>query len=322
MQGDFANLIYIGIDGGGSSTRALITDSDSNPIGYGESGPCNPNTVGHVESANQIDHAFRAAAEKSKRDIIPTAAHFGIAGVGNQEVADALKNELRTYAWFPESKFEITHDLACALEGGLAGQPGIVLVSGTGSAAFGKNAVGDSARASGRDLGEDDPGSGYAIGLEALSRLRSKEPADLLRETASKHFTSSTLEKLANNKRDRASIAQLAPIVIRGAQVGDAWCLHILDKQATRISKLVTDVAQRLFPKNDTFDIVFQGSLISNPSIYQRRLSAILAAEVPQAMLRTALASSVEGACVLARAVIDNTFDRKAALQTLAATPK
>jgi len=307
-----AEQYYLGIDGGGSTTRALITDSNSSPIGWGEAGTCNPITVGCAEAAKQIDFAVSIALRETNSSIILSAAHFGIAGVGTLEIAEELRKELNKFSWLPKDNVEVTHDLACALDGGLAGRPGIVLIAGTGSAAYGRNAKGEIARASGRQLGNDDPGSGYAIGLEALSIVENSECSSSLKD-----IDYAELESLRKNTDDRAAIAKLAKHVLEATGRGDEACIQILDRQASQVSRLILNVSKRLFSGETSFEVVFQGSLINRPGGYKDRLSAYVQRALPHAAICSARAEPIHGACLLARAIVDKGFDKSAALEKL-----
>src|SRR5207247_7094150 len=62
-------------------------------------------------------------------------------------------------------------DLEIAWAGGLAARAGVVLVGGTGSVAYGRNAAGRGARAGGWGYLAGDEGSAYWIGREALAAV-------------------------------------------------------------------------------------------------------------------------------------------------------
>lgn len=289
-------IFHLGIDGGGSTTRALITDGTSHPLCYGESGPSNPNTVGYTLAANNIAEAYANALSFSNRKVKLAAAHFGIAGVGTDEIAASLRKELSKFPWFPDSRSEITHDLTCALEGGLGGRPGIVLVAGTGSAAYGVNSEGETARASGRSLGNNDPGSGYAIGCDVAKR---------------------TQPKSVKPPADRSQTALLAEAAINAATKGEAWACRILKEHASCLTQLLQDVAQRIHQTDEAMEVILQGGLIDKEGIYRDLLMESIGVSLPTATVSTNQGRSIHGACILARALVDGDFDRGHALQQL-----
>src|SRR5947209_922696 len=137
---------YLGVDGGQSSTTALISDDSGAVIGRAVAGPCN-----HV-SGPEATEKFRRIVGGCVADCRRGAGlseNIVFAGVccgfsGGPHDKDLLTRELA-----PAERYYFTHDAEIALAGALSGEAGIVVVSGTGSIAFGKNDAGQTARTGG-----------------------------------------------------------------------------------------------------------------------------------------------------------------------------
>ena len=148
--------LFLGVDGGQSSTAALIGDESGKVLGSGVGGPCN-----HVGTAEGRDKLTRAvgdsvalasrAAGLNPQGFEFEAACFGMSG-GPADKQALLLRILRS------KKLIVTTDALIALSGAIAGAPGIIVIAGTGSIAFGRNAAGKTARAG---------GWGYVFGDEA-----------------------------------------------------------------------------------------------------------------------------------------------------------
>src|SRR5258708_6383092 len=177
--------LFLGVDGGQSSTTALIGDETGRVLGAGQGGPCNH--VGAAEGRAKLMRAVqdsvakaRAQAHLGRAQVRYEAACFGMSG-GPEDKEALLAEILRA------GKLIVTHDGLIALSGATAGQPGIVTIAGTGSFAFGRNAAGETARAGGWGYIFGDEGGGFDITRQMLrAALRFEEgwgPPTALRET-------------------------------------------------------------------------------------------------------------------------------------------
>src|SRR5579872_1447617 len=128
--------LFLGVDGGQSSTTALVGDEAGRVIGIGRGGPCNPAEKCGAALAECIGQALGGHPRSFE------SACFGFSG--GFEDKQELVREL-----VPASKYVFSHDALIALVGATAGQPGLVAIAGTGSIAFGRNAEGRTARTGG-----------------------------------------------------------------------------------------------------------------------------------------------------------------------------
>ena len=157
---------YLGIDGGQSSTTAIIADEGGRAIGVGRSGPCN-----HV-SGDEAKEKFIRVLQECLSQAISSAglelnqAHFRAACLGfsgGAEDKTAYAQEI-----ISSDYLKVTHDAEIALIGATEGQPGIVVIAGTGSIAFGRNAEGQTARAGGWGYIFGDEGGAFDIVRRAV----------------------------------------------------------------------------------------------------------------------------------------------------------
>lgn len=258
--------LYLGIDGGQSSTTALIADQTGRIIGRGRGGPCN-----HVGAAEGRAKFFRAvtaclttACEEAQLD--PNAVQFAAACLGfsggPQDKGSYSRELIRS------AQYKITHDAEIALTGATAGQPGIIIIAGTGSMAFGRNARGEIARAGGWGYLFGDEGGGFDLTRRALrAALRAEEGwgpdtalAPLLLDATGAANANELMHRFYANF-DRSSIAGMAKLVTQAAEAGDAVAGAILRDAAADLATLVEGVYRNLFREREIVPVAQIGGV-------------------------------------------------------------
>jgi N-acetylglucosamine kinase-like BadF-type ATPase len=293
----------LGIDGGGSRTRALLCDTHGQIIGKGLSGGTNPRT----SSTGELNVHLQEAIEQATRSIDCSkilAAHFGIAGAGDartrakiQGIAKELLSEQTTRT--------IGHDLEIALVGGLESNPGIVLVAGTGSACYGRTFDGRSAKCG--DWGDlvDDVGSGSWIGLRAL-QVCVRQADGRLPESPLKQAVMDFLKiehmgafktRIHNSGLSRSERAQVAPIILDLANKGDEVSLAIVAEGVDALSSCVFITSRQLGIKSPT--VLLAGGLLQH-TYFSNSLEAALNARIPNAIITQPILSPTAGAVLMA----------------------
>ncbi len=280
---------YLGIDGGQSSTSALIADGTGRILGYGKAGPCNHVSADEAAAKfkSVIGECLRQACERAS--ISPVTTVFAAACLG---FSGGIKDkEAYSRALIRSENFKITHDAEIALSGATAGEPGIIIIAGTGSIAFGKGLAGNMVRAGGWGYVFGDEGGGFDLTRRALrSALQFEEgwgPPTQLREALLSAMGLATATEVLHafyaNDYPRAKIASLATIVDAAAKAGDAVAARIIRESAEYLASLVRAVYHQLFRQNEHVSIayiggVFRSSLIlaSTAAQIQRELGCRL----------------------------------------------
>lgn len=243
--------LFLGIDGGQSSTTAVIGDAQGRVIGYGRGGPCN-----HVKTGDGREKFVNAilgcvGAAEAQAGLAKPAYAAACAGFsGGPADKDALLRGIVTAAgWL------ITNDALIALTGATAGAPGIITIAGTGSIAYGRNAQGRIARAGGWGYVFGDEGGGFDLTRQALrAALRQHEgwgPATvlhdwLLKETGAAD-ANDLLHRFYTTDYPRPRIAALSRLVDEAAQAGDAEAIRILDEAAGALAGYAGAARGQLF---------------------------------------------------------------------------
>ena len=238
-------------DGGGSSTRCAIADASGRVLALGVGGPIidirAPN--GPEQCRQSVLDALEDALSQSSLSV----DRISLAACGMTCALPPVESVVRE-ALMPIPKTVVVHDTVTALMGSLAGAPGVVVISGTGSVAFGRNQEGRSCRVGGWGYVMGDEGSGYWIGLRALSlATRAHDgviPPTTLVHRVPKHFGCDRLIDIhpAANTGGLAkhAIASLARTVCDAAMSGDEASIQLLREAGAALGELVVAVARRL----------------------------------------------------------------------------
>ena len=296
-------MYALGIDGGGSRTRALLCDTLGQIIGQGLSGGTNPRT----STTGELKAHLQEAIEQATRSIDSSkilAAHFGLAGAGDagtRAKVQAITKELLC----KETTCTIGHDLEIALVGGLGSKTGIVLVAGTGSACYGCTCDGRSTKCG--DWGDlvDDVGSGSWIGLRALQvcvrqtdgRLPESHLKQAVMDFLKIEHMNAFKTRIHDSGLSRSERAQLAPIILDLASAGDEVSLAIVAEGVGALSSCVFITSRQLGIKSPT--VLLAGGLLQH-TYFSNSLEAALNARIPNVIITQPILSPTAGAVLMA----------------------
>ena len=158
--------IYLGIDGGGSKTSCLIGDETS-VLGTGTGGASNVVRVGEAQARESLASAIRQACTVANLNPSQiSSVCVGLAGAARTEISELVK---RIVSELVPGKVKVVGDNVIALEAAFGGGPGVIVIAGTGSIAYGRNREGQTARAGGWGFAISDEGSGHWIGRTAVA---------------------------------------------------------------------------------------------------------------------------------------------------------
>jgi N-acetylglucosamine kinase-like BadF-type ATPase len=273
--------LFLGVDGGQSSTKALIGDETGRVLGAGAGGPCNH--AGAAEGREKLARAVReslaAACAQAKLDAHQVrfeAACFGMSG--GPEDKQAILAEI-----LPAAKLIVTHDALIALSGATAGEPGVVTIAGTGSIAFGRNARGEIARAGGWGFLFGDEGSGFDIVRQAVrAALRFEEgwgPQTALHRVlvaeAGARDANDLMHRLYTEEWPRPRASLLARTVDGVALDGDPVAREILLNAAQQLATLAVSVRRRLFRPGEDAPVCYIGGVFQSRILLERFLQLV-----------------------------------------------
>lgn len=267
---------FLGVDGGQSSTTALIGDESGRVIGFGRGGPCNHvgAAEGKAKFVNAISGCLSAACGQAGLPTVTVkfeSACLGFSG-GPSDKEAILRETLTT------RQLAVTHDGLIALSGATAGEPGVIVIAGTGSFAFGRNAAGRTARAGGWGFVFGDEGGGFDLTRQALrAALRHEEgwgPPTLLRETlletTGANDANDLLHRFYTTEFPRQRIAALSRLIDEAAIAGDGVAQKLLANAAHDLAIFANAVSGQLFSGETKIKIAHVGGVFQSTLLLER----------------------------------------------------
>jgi N-acetylglucosamine kinase-like BadF-type ATPase len=295
--------LYLGIDGGGTKTRFLLGDENS-VIAAATAAGSNVVRSGK-EAVYSALHAgldeVCGAAGIGAGDIAKTVA--GLAGSSNAKIRTSLEEILREKL---SGAIEIVGDMPIAHQAALQGEPGVLVNSGTGSIAFGRNAKNESARAGGWGFAISDEGSGHWIGRAAIAAAMRAFDAGKSMEYV--HHLMAALnvhepEELAlfAHSITNPDFATVFPAIVTIADVGDTTAQKILKHAGEELACLAQTVLDRLFSPHENVAVAAMGGVFQNAALVFDCFRSQLQLSHPSSMIALSDADPALGALMLAR---------------------
>jgi len=270
----------LGIDAGGTKTVCLLADERGMIVSEGRGPGANLLAAGELGVEKVLHEVMETAI--GDRAITPAAICLGIAGVDRDDEARTVRAIMRRIGH--KSRVLVVNDALIALVAGAKDAPGIVIIAGTGSIVYGRNAGGQAARAGGWGHMIGDEGSGYWIGREAVAAVMraadGRGPATRLSDDILAHFSVNDVSRLPRIVYDpevpRMRVAALGPIVEGAASEGDAVAMRILERAVDELMLGALSVATRLEMRGDAFVFYLAGGVFrvvpSMAAVLPRRL--------------------------------------------------
>jgi len=269
-------MYYIGIDGGGTSSRLLAVDKDFNCIGSSKGLATNLASLSKEKVAENIKNLlcdFNTKYNMQLKDC--KSICIGTAGVSADKDGFIMESIFRGLGF--KGQFKVVNDAAIVLMAQTKGKAGIVIISGTGSIGYAVDEAGNATRCGGWGAFIDDCGSGYKIGAEALKAAfmdfdgRGKKTT--LTNKIVSHFgfkrLDEVLQEVYGKPFDKAKIAKLSLLVSATAKEGDETAISIENTAADDLALM----AKTLIAKSglNKHLVVLSGSvLLHNVNIQNR----------------------------------------------------
>lgn len=297
----------LGIDAGGTKTVAVLADADGRIVGEGRAGGANLQAHGELEVEKVLHGVIDLAL--GERAVVPAAVCLGVAGVDRKGDGQVIRDIMKRLGF--RSHTVIVNDALIALVAGNGGLgAGIVLVSGTGSIAYGVSRRGVAARAGGWGSSLGDEGSGYWIGRRVLAAVvrdaDGRGPQTALTAMVLAHFDLERPEQLVaeiyDNVTGRQAIASLGATVEQARADGDSVAVEILRDAATELALAASSVVTKLEMRGEQFPTWLAGGLLTGVPWLAAEVTRHLAEIAPRSVVAPLTVEPVMGAVRLALA--------------------
>ena len=302
----------LGIDAGGTKTVCLLADDQGNVVAEARGGGASLQAAGELEVEKVLHEVMDAAV--GDRDVRPAAICLGIAGVDRPGDTATVRGIMRRIGF--KAQTLVVNDALVALVAGAGDAPGVVVVAGTGSIAYGRDGSGRAARAGGWGYLLGDEGGGFWIGRAALTAIvrqfDGRGPATLLTPMILDHLGLSTPNELIHEiyYRDvhRHIIADIAGLVQSAMDQRDAIAAEILARAGSELASAAASVISRLEMRGDAFPTVLAGGIFRGVPWLVGDVTRRLSEAAPRTHVRPLDVEPATGAVRLALAAARGTI--------------
>lgn len=263
--------LLVGIDGGGSSTKLVLTDSELNILEESVGGPSNFLKIGHETASRNVYELAIPFIDKYKKTNFYLV--IGTAGAGRKNDAEEFEFNLKNF-FYQNTTIKVVSDAEITLKGAFKNEDGAILIAGTGSILYYKSGKGvNRVGGFGRLIG--DEGSGYSIGSKGLNTIAKMfdgrlKHSQLLNNITDK-FGIDSQDKLINTVyKENFDIASIAEIVIDTAVQGDTYAFNIIENETNELLEHLVALIRK--EKLGKLNLVLTGGLLSNENFFKTML--------------------------------------------------
>lgn len=283
-------MFVLGIDAGGTKTVCLLADERGHVVRSARGPGANLAALGELEVEKVLHEVMEQAM--AGQSGVPSVICLGIAGVDRAEDAAIIRSIMRRIGY--KAPVLVVNDALIALEAGAGDGPGIVLIAGTGSICYGRNARGQAARAGGWGYILADEGSGWWIGQRAVQAVMrqadGRGPITSLTPRVLAHFGVTEPDRLVHevyyHDPRRRLIAALGPAIQAAVDEGDAVARQIIADGAAELALAARSVAEKLHMRGVQFPLVLAGGVFRVVSALLTDLTVRVADVVPRGQPR------------------------------------
>jgi len=264
-----AQHAVVGVDGGGTKTLAVVMDTKHRILGEGTAGPSNPLRVGIATAAAAVREAIdRACADAKVRRNDIVAAEIGLAGARRAELRARMSEALNGIGI---GSVEVVGDAEIALYGATDGEPGVVVIAGTGSICCGVNRRGKRVCAGGWGPIAGDEGSGAWMARCSLRAVAKADdgrgPKTSLTDAACSYFHVTEAKDLSTaiyaptmtNER----LAGFGKEVVQAAKARDQVAREIVARAGVELGQAAVAVIQGLKLEHEQFVVAYVGRVFA-----------------------------------------------------------
>lgn len=305
---------YLGIDGGGSKTTCAI-GNETALLATVSAGPSNIIRVGETRARESLYQAIRetcGAAKIDPSEIKRTC--IGVAGAGREEVAATVR---KIVTGLIPGEIQVVGDTVTSVEAAFGAGPGVIVIAGTGSIAYGRNAQGRTVRAGGWGFAVSDEGSAYWIGRTVVSKLlraidqrlddanEAQQIADafpLFRQIQAA-WNIHSLGEFVHTANSHPEFAALFPLIV--AAGAEDITASVLSQSGNELAQLAAIVTHRLFEveNNSLVNVAMVGGVFRHSAIVREKFCRELQKLDPRAQVKPNIVEPVLGALQMARNV-------------------
>ena len=293
--------LFLGIDAGGTKTDCAVSNG-AELLGQASGESCKLARVGRLKAHDNLQHVIANACTAAR--VLPgNVQHvcIGMAGASLPEAVLWAQDTIREVV--PQGTIYVAGDHVIAHRAAFGSSHGVLVISGTGSIAFGRNQNGETARAGGWGPSISDEGSAFWVGREAVAAAlheydRGGVNGLLVMLANYWGIAPEEVVRVANASEPR--FAELAATVANAAEKGDPVAREIADRAGKALAELATAVIGRLWPSGGVVPVALAGGVLQGSSIVRQSFRDAMKTQCPEAAVSFAYVRPVLGALEIA----------------------
>ena len=304
--------VFLGVDAGGTRTTFVLADA-ARELARSVVGTIKLMRTDVATATANLEAALTALEAQSGTSMHAVASTcVGAAGYTVPLVSEWLAEN---FAARVGGHFWLAGDVEIALDAAFAGEPGVLVLAGTGSNVAGRLASGAMVTVGGWGPALSDQASGHNLGrggLRAAVLEQDEHGRSALLDAILAHWRLANFQALVDfaNRYPAPDLSQLSPIVVAFAQAGDEAALGVLEREAVEMAHLATVVARQVRTSSDGGSgmivrqarLAFAGSIMEHVPLMRDRIVALVRQELPGTDEVPGVAEPVRGAVWRARA--------------------
>ena len=293
--------LYLGIDAGGTKTDCAVSNG-AELLGQASGASCKLARVDKVKARENLHSVMQRACEAARAPATGVQhVCIGMAGASLPEAVNWAQETIREIT--PDATIYVAGDHVIAHRAAFGISPGVLVISGTGSIAFGRNQAGETARVGGWGPNVSDEGSAFWVGREAVTAALSAydlgSSNGLLPAIAQCwQVAPEDVIRMANAFEPR--FAELASSVTAAAEKGDPAARAITGRAGKALAALGGAVIHRLWPNGGVVPLALAGGVLQGSGLVRQAFKEAMSAEHPEAAISFAFVRPVMGALEIA----------------------
>ncbi len=293
--------LYLGIDAGGTKTDCAVSNG-AELLGQATGASCKLARVGKERGRENLQAVIRQATQAAGVEA-STIQHvcIGMSGASLAEAVHWAQQTIREL--IPDSTIYVAGDHVIAHRAAFGTSPGVLVISGTGSIAFGRNQNGETARAGGWGPNVSDEGSAFWVGREAVTAALHAFDfgnANGLLATIAESWKVAPEEVIRMANASEPRFPELAGPVVNAAEQGDDTARAIMERAGQALAGLASAVIKRLWPSGGVVPVALAGGVLQGSQLVRHAFREAMKAEQPQAAVSFAFVRPVLGALEIA----------------------
>lgn len=269
LRGDTMKY-YCGIDGGGTKTAILFIDENGHECAQMTVQGSSHRTLGVKGVVKLFEESIEQCLHQAQIELKSLGGIVaGVPCFGEDTAADEAMITLMKHS-YPSTPFYFCNDAEVGWAGSLGLKPGINIVAGTGSIAFGKNSDGKSVRCGGWSTFFGDEGSCYWLGRKTVElfskQMDGRQKKDCLYHIIMDNFNPKTPEEFINYMEkeyapNRSKVASLQRYLLMAAKEGDNSAAALYKDAADELGMMAYSVAKQIMIPGEQLGVALSGGL-------------------------------------------------------------